>query len=338
MMNLIDFAEARVLVTGGAGFIGSALVHDLNQRGCERVVIADRLRSSEKWRNLVPLRFEEYIEADELPAMLDLDALGNFDVILHLGACSSTTETDAAYLFRNNYEFTRDLARHALGKGVRFVVASSAATYGDGSGGMRDTDESVGALSGLRPLNMYGYSKHLFDLWAARNGVLDRITNLKYFNIFGPNEAHKGEMRSLVAKAVPQILETGAIHLFRSYRDDYGDGEQRRDFLYVKDATAMTLHLAARPRATGIFNIGSGHAVSWLELASALFSALDREPRVEFIEMPEHLRPKYQYFTEADIAKLRATGYDAPITPLADAVTEYVRGYLLPDLRLGDPH
>ncbi|MDR0788037.1 MAG: ADP-glyceromanno-heptose 6-epimerase [Gemmatimonadota bacterium] len=337
-MKPINYAGARVLVTGGAGFIGSALVHELNRRGCDRVVISDRLRSSEKWRNLVPLRFEEYVEADDLLAALELGSIGRFNLILHLGACSSTTQTDAAYLFRNNFEFTRGLAEYALTEGsdTRFVYASSAATYGDGSGGMNDEDSSVGALSRLRPLNMYGYSKQLFDLWAARTGVLNRITGLKYFNIFGPNEAHKGEMRSLVAKAVPQILETGSIRLFRSHRPDIGDGEQRRDFLYIRDAVAMTLHLAARRDATGIFNIGSGHASSWLELTAALFSALGREPNIEFIDMPEQLRAKYQYFTRADISRLRRTGFTAPVTPLDDAIRDYVQNYLLPDIRLGD--
>ncbi len=332
----MDLESARVLVTGGAGFIGSALVHALNRRGCDRIIIADRLRTGEKWRNLVPLRFEDFVDADELPADLARGDLGEFDLVLHMGACSATTEKDAGYLLRNNYEFSRTLARWAVDRGVRFVYASSAATYGDGERGMNDVGESVVDLARLRPLNMYGYSKQMFDVWAARNGLLGTITGLKYFNIFGPNEAHKGDMRSLVAKSVPQILETGAIQLFRSYRPEYADGEQRRDFLYIEDATAMTLHLASRRRATGIFNVGSGRAVTWLDLAGAMFTALGREPNVEFIEMPEQLRPKYQYFTEADISKLRATGYDAAITPLADAIRSYVRDYLLPDRRLGD--
>lgn len=335
-MERMDLGSSRVLVTGGAGFIGSALVWDLNRRGCDRIVIADRLRSSEKWRNLVPLKFEDYIEADELLAAFERGALGDFDLVLHLGACSSTTETDAAYLLRNNYEFTKELALQSVGRGIRFVYASSAATYGAGEAGMSDAASSPDELSRLRPLNMYGYSKHLFDVWAARRGLLDRITGLKYFNIFGPNEAHKGDMRSLVAKAVPKIQETGKIQLFRSYHPDFADGEQRRDFLYVRDATAMTLHLASRPDAVGLYNLGSGEAVTWIELADAMFSALEVPSAIEFIEMPEPLRPKYQYFTEADIGRLRHTGYDAPITPLRAAVEEYVRTYLLPDRRLGD--
>jgi ADP-L-glycero-D-manno-heptose 6-epimerase len=333
-----DFSDARVLVTGGAGFIGSALVWALNRRGCERIVVCDRLGTDEKWRNLAPLRFADYVEADELLARLQDGALGKFDLILHMGACSSTTERDAGFLIRNNYEFTRDLATWALAQTVRrrktrFVHASSAATYGDGSAGMADDDSQ---LDRLRPLNMYGCSKHLFDLHARRAGFLDRIAGLKYFNVFGPNENHKGDMRSLVHKSFGQVRDTGAIRLFKSHRSDYRDGEQQRDFLYVKDAAAMTLHLAATPKANGLFNIGSGQARTWLELANAVFAALKRKPDIQFIEMPETIRDRYQYFTQADIGKLRAAGYEQTVTPLADAVTDYVRNYLVPDKRL-DP-
>jgi ADP-L-glycero-D-manno-heptose 6-epimerase len=330
----MSFSDLRVLITGGAGFIGSALAWDLNRRGCERIVICDRLGRSEKWRNLVPLRFEEYIESEDLIASLERGALGSFDLVLHMGACSSTTETDAAYLVRNNYEFSRDLALWSLDHDARFLYASSAATYGLGEAGMDDADASPEALSKLRPLNMYGYSKLLFDKWLANNGLMDRVVGLKFFNIYGPNEAHKGDMRSVVAKSVPQILETGRIRLFRSHNPDYADGEQVRDFLYVKDATAMTLHLAATPGASGLVNVGSGRAATWLQVANAIFAAMDREPDIEFIDMPEYLRPKYQYFTQADIRKLRSTGYDGEVTPLASAIDEYVREYLIPDRRL----
>jgi len=328
--------DSRVLVTGGAGFIGSAVVWDLNRRGCDRIVIADHLGRSDKWRNLVPLRFEEYVERDDLLSSLETGGLGNFDLVLHLGACSDTTESDASFLYRNNFLYSRRLAMWAVARPTRFVYASSAATYGDGERGMEDSDASPESLSALRPLNMYGYSKHLFDLWAARQGLFDRIAGLKYFNVFGPNEAHKGEMRSLVAKAVPQVLETGAIRLFRSHLPAYRDGEQQRDFLYVKDATAMTLHIAARPDAVGIFNVGSGRASTWLELAGALFAALGRQPRVEFVDIPEALRAKYQYFTRADVRRLRDLDYLEEAWPLEGAVAEYVTDYLLPDLRLGD--
>jgi ADP-L-glycero-D-manno-heptose 6-epimerase len=332
---MIDFSKARVLVTGGAGFIGSALVWELNRRGCERIVIADFLEKSEKWRNLAPLAFEDYLEADDLLARLASKSLGRFDLVLHMGACSSTTETDARYLVLNNYQYTRELAACALSSNSRFVYASSAATYGDGGAGMSD-DASLPYLHQLRPLNMYGYSKQMFDLYAAQRGILDKIVGLKFFNIFGPNENHKGEMRSLVNKAYDQVAQMGEIRLFRSYRPDYADGEQKRDFLYIKDAVAMTLHLAASDDASGLFNIGSGGANTWLDLANAVFSALDKPPHVRFIDMPEDLRARYQYFTQADIGRLRAAGYTTPVMPLRDAVTDYVKNYLMPARRLGD--
>jgi len=250
-----------------------------------------------------------------------------------MGACSSTTEIDASYLIRNNYEFTKDLCAWSLANKTRFVYASSAATYGDGSAGMKDDDSK---LDTLRSLNMYGYSKHLFDLHAKRAGFLSKIVGLKYFNVFGPNEDHKEDMRSLVHKSFAQIQTKGTIQLFKSYRKDYKDGEQKRDFLYVKDAVAMTLHLAATPKANGLFNVGSGEAHTWNELARALFAALGRKPHIEYIKMPEALRPKYQYFTRADIGKLRAAGYKPAITPLEDAVKDYVTNYLVQDKRL-DP-
>ena len=328
-----DFSDARVLVTGGAGFIGSALVWALNRRGCERIVVCDRLGTDEKWRNLTPLRFADYVEADDLLPRLQSGALGKFDLVLHMGACSSTTETDAGFLIRNNYEFTRDLATWALGQKTRFVYASSASTYGDGSAGMNDDD---GKLDKLRPLNMYGYSKHLFDLHAKRAGFLNRMVGLKYFNVFGPNEGHKGDMRSLVHKSTAQVQAEGVIRLFKSYRSDFRDGEQKRDFLYVKDAVAMTLHLATTPKANGLFNIGSGAARTWLDLARAGFAALKRKPKIEFIEMPETIRDKYQYFTQANLLRLRGAGYAAPVTSLENAVFDYVRKYLVPDKRL-DP-
>lgn len=324
----------RILVTGGAGFIGSALVHELNRRGCEDIVISDLLETSEKWRNLTPLRFADYLEADDLLRRLQNHSLGKFDAIYHLGACSATTEQDASYLVRNNFEYTKELAAYALAHDVRFVYASSAATYGDGSAGMNDTED---AIERYRPLNMYGYSKHLFDLYAKRQGWLNRIVGLKYFNVFGPNEDHKGDMRSLVHKSFAQVLETGAIRLFKSYRPDFADGEQKRDFLYVKDAVAMTLHLGAHPAtANGLFNLGCGEAHSWNELATAVFTALQRETQIDYIEMPEVLKGKYQYYTKACIGKLRATGYKAPMTPLAEAVKDYVIHYLIPHRHLGD--
>ena len=325
--------DKRAIVTGGAGFIGSALVWELNRRGCSNIVIADFPARDDKRANLDGLKYSEYVEPYDLLAGLASGSLGKFDFIFHLGACSSTTETNETYLRENNYEYSRKLAEWALNEGARFVYASSAATYGDGSAGMDDSDPS--RLERLRPLNLYGQSKQWMDLHAWKQGWLDRIVGLKYFNVFGPNENHKGDMRSVVCKSYAQVLNTGVIQLFKSYRPQYRDGEQERDFLYVKDAVGMTLHLAENPKANGIFNIGSGRKHTWNELARAVFTALDYEPRIEYIEMPESIREKYQYSTQADIRKLLANGYAQPITSLSDAVMDYVTNYLVPGHKLG---
>ena len=324
-----------ILVTGGAGLIGSALIHALNQRGHEEILVTDVLGEDAKWKNLSPLRFHDYIQADAFLDQLECDpgALNSIRTIYHLGACSATTERDAGYLMENNYGYTKLLAEWALQRGIRFVYASSAATYGDGTRGM---DDGTDHLDTLRPLNAYGYSKHLFDLHAKRNGWLDRMVGMKYFNVFGPNEWHKGEMRSLVAKAYEQILETGKVRLFRSHRPDYRDGEQVRDFVYVKDAVAMTIHLAETPTANGLFNIGTGAPRTWIDLTKALFTALDRKPEIEFIDMPEHIRNQYQYHTCADVSRLLATGWNKPTSTLEESVSDYVRNYLVPGKHLGD--
>lgn len=326
----------RILVTGGAGFIGSALVWALNQKGHSDIVISDILGTDEKWKNLVPLRYADYIEAGEFRTRLQErpDGFGRFSAVFHLGACSATTERNASYLADNNFAYTKELATWALGRDSRFIYASSAATYGDGAAGMDDRNED---LSRLRPLNMYGYSKHLFDLHAQRMGLLPRIVGVKYFNVFGPNEDHKGDMRSLVNKAFQQILANGRVQLFRSHKPEFKDGEQMRDFLYVKDAVEMTLHFAEHATTCGgLYNLGSGEANTWLTLTRAIFAALDREPQIDFIDMPEVLRGKYQYFTQADIGKLRASGFVRPMTPLAEAVRDYVQGYLIPGRKLGE--
>jgi len=325
----------RILVTGGAGFIGSALVWALNQRGQENILITDRLTTDEKWKNLVALRYADYLDATDLLARIENrpDSIGKFDVVFHLGANSATTERDAGHLMKNNFEYTKLLAHWAVEAGSRFVYASSAATYGDGAHGM---DDKMDDLAKLRPLNMYGYSKHLFDLYAHRAGLAQRIVGLKYFNVFGPNENHKGDMRSVVNKAFDQIRTSGKVQLFKSHRPDYRDGEQQRDFLYVKDAVHMTLSLASQPLAGGLYNIGSGEARTWLDLVTAIFSALGLPPRIEFVDMPAHLREKYQYHTCADIGRLRSAGYKDPVTPLAAAVADYVKNYLVPGRLLGD--
>lgn len=328
--------EGRILVTGGAGFIGSALVWALNQRGLSNIVVTDFLGNDEKWKNLVPLKFADYLDAAEFRRRVGqgVAGTGHYSAVFHLGACSSTTEKNVAYLADNNYAYTKELAAWALAQGARFIYASSAATYGDGAQGMDDKDENIARL---RPLNMYGYSKHLFDLHAQREGWLSRIVGVKYFNVFGPNEDHKGDMRSLVNKAFQQIQATGRVQLFKSHKPEFKDGEQMRDFLYVKDAVEMTIHFADRAtQAGGLYNLGSGQANTWVTLTRAIFAALGRAPQIEFIDMPEILRGKYQYFTQADVAKLIATGYDRPMTPLADAVRDYVQGYMAPARKLGE--
>jgi ADP-L-glycero-D-manno-heptose 6-epimerase len=326
----------RILVTGAAGFIGSALVWALNRRGRRDILAVDFAIEGAKRRNLAPLQFADSVDADAFRKRLaeEPGAYGAFETVFHLGACSSTTEMDVAYLADNNLAYTRELAAWSLARGTRFIYASSAATYGDGSAGMDDKDDD---LARLHPLNPYGDSKHQFDLHAQKCGWLDRIVGLKYFNVYGPNEGHKGEMRSVVHKACGQIVATGEARLFKSYRPEYRDGEQKRDFLYVKDAVEMTLHFAERARsAGGLYNLGSGEAHTWLDLARAVFAALGREPRIEFIEMPPEIRERYQYFTRADISKMRSTGYDRPITPFAEAIGDYVRNYLVPDKHLGE--
>lgn len=323
-------SNRQIIVTGGAGFIGSAIVWRLNQLGYDDILIVDRMDETDKWKNLVPLRFADYIDADDF-----IEDLGDFSqakAIFHLGACSSTTETDSDYMFRNNFEYTRDLAEFAVANGIRFVYASSAATYGDGSNGMADGHADLGKL---RPLNVYGYSKHMFDQYAARNGMFDSIVGLKYFNVFGPNEDHKGDMRSLVNKAYDQIRVTGKLQLFKSADPGYQDGEFGRDFVYVKDAVEMTLHFL-EGNVGGLFNVGSGRVNSWNSLADAIFKALEREKNVEFIEMPEHLRDRYQYHTQADLARIREAGFENEITELDAAVADYIQNYLGPDKHLGD--
>lgn len=324
-----------ILVTGGAGFIGSALIDALNQKGENNIVVCDLLENDEKWKNLVALKFNDYIESDDLLSEIECNNsfLRNCKAVYHLGACSSTTEKDARYLIKNNFEYTKKLSKAALTNDVRFVYASSAATYGDGSHGMDDKDANI---QSFKPLNMYGYSKHLFDLYAQKTGILDQIVGIKYFNVFGPNENHKGDMRSLVSKAYYEIKETQKLRLFKSYHFDYADGEQMRDFLYVKDAVDITLFLGEHKECGGIYNVGSGEANTWLSLASAIFKAMGLQKNVDFIDMPEFLKDRYQYYTCADISKLRNIGYEKKMTRLEDAVADYIQNYLAKNKFLGE--
>ena len=322
-----------IVVTGAAGFIGRNAVAELNRRSQTNLLLVDDLGTDEKWRNLRGLQFEDIVSPAALLARVEADKLPEIDAIVHLGACSATTEKDADYLLRNNYHYTRTLCEWSLRRHARFIYASSAATYGEGAQGYSDADSSTPTLM---PLNMYGYSKHMFDLWALRQGLFNRransIVGLKYFNVFGPYEDHKGDMRSVVSKSFGQILRAGRVALFKSYRPEYADGEQKRDFIYVKDAVDVTLSFIEHRAAGGLFNCGTGIARTWVDLATAVFTAMGKPVEIDFIDMPEALKGKYQYFTEAEMAKLRAAGYTKPFTTLEDGVRDYIQNYYLAGL------
>ncbi len=318
-----------IIVTGGAGFIGSALIAALNKRQITDILVVDELGTDQKWKNLRNLSFSDYVEKDDFLEMVIEDKLdSSIDAVFHLGACSDTTETNTSFLIKNNYEYSKLLAQWATADNIRFIYASSAATYGDGSAGFSDDQEKI---ENLKPLNMYGYSKHMFDLWVRRAGLLKKIVGLKYFNVFGPNEYHKADMRSFVIKAFEQINATGKVRLFKSYKPEYADGEQKRDFIYVKDAVDMTLFFYDNPKISGLFNIGTGKARTWNDLVKAVFAAMGKKPNIEYIEMPESIRDQYQYYTSADIINLRKAGYDKQTTTLEDSIKDYVQNYLQKD-------
>jgi len=339
-----------IVITGAAGFIGRNVVAELNRRGRTDLVLVDRLGTDERWSNLVGLDYAELLDADAFIAAVRDGSAAHAGTVIHLGACSATTERNAGFLLENNYRYSRHLAEWCLARGIRMVYASSAATYGDGELGY-DDDDVVTAR--LRPLNMYGYSKHLFDQWALTSGVLasgaltsgvlsrgalasgalantstSSLVGLKYFNVFGPFEDHKGDMRSVVNKSYARIAAGQDVELFRSHRQGWADGEQQRDFIYVRDVVDVTLHFADRRTPGGLYNCGTGKARSWLDLARALFSAMGEEPRIRMIDMPETLRGKYQYLTQASTTKLRHAGYDKPFTSLEDGVRDYVTTHL----------
>ncbi|MFH1380868.1 MAG: ADP-glyceromanno-heptose 6-epimerase, partial [Candidatus Omnitrophota bacterium] len=289
--------------------------------GLTDIVVVDHLGSSEKWKNLVGKRYEEYLEKDALFPHLEKGHLKEIDAVVHLGACSSTTEQNASYIMENNYIYSKRLAEWALKNKKRFLYASSGATYGAGEMGYSDSDETTLTL---KPLNVYGYSKHAFDLWVIKNKLQNKFVGFKFFNVFGPNEGHKDDMRSMVNKGYSQIKKTGKLMLFKSHKEGFADGEQKRDFIYVKDAIEIVLYFLMHPEKSGIFNIGTGNAQTWNDLAAALFMAMDVEPKVEYINMPEILRGKYQYFTEADLTKLYNINCEHKFFTLNDAVKDYV--------------
>ncbi len=322
-----------IAVTGAAGFIGSNIVWELNRRGRDDIIVVDTHPSDAGNANLAPLRYARYLDKEAFRSWIGKAANARqLETLYHLGACSSTTETDWDYLAENNLGYTRELCLAAVHSGVRFVNASSAATYGDGAHGYSDDHAR---LDELEPLNLYGRSKHEFDLWARAGDLLGEIACLKYFNVYGPNEWHKGDMRSMVCKGYEQIRDTGRVRLFTSDRPEYPDGGQQRDFVYVKDAVDMTLWFGANRGAGGVFNVGTGQANSWNRLITAIFAALGREPVIDYVPMPEHLKGKYQYHTEAEMGKLAAAGYARPQTVLEDAVADYVVNHLVPERHLG---
>lgn len=310
-----------IILTGGAGFIGSCFLWKLNQEGIDNVIIVDNLRDGGKWRNLVGKRFIDYLHKDNFLELLESGRIRHIKTIVHLGACTSTILNAAAYFIKNNYEYSKRLAAWADAHAARFLYASSAATYGDGSAGYDDSEKN---LQNLKPLNIYGFSKHLFDLWLLKNGLLKKVTGFKFFNVFGPNEYHKGEMMSVICKRFKDVESGRPMRLFKSYRQEYRDGGQKRDFIYVKDAVTIMYYFFVKKDKAGIFNLGTGNPRSWNELAEAMFLAVGKDPALEYIEMPPQIKPGYQYFTQAKIDKLRGAGCRHKFMPLEDAVKDYV--------------
>ncbi|MCS7169148.1 MAG: ADP-glyceromanno-heptose 6-epimerase [Candidatus Kapabacteria bacterium] len=312
-----------LLLTGGAGFIGSCFLWKLNQEGITDVIISDEF-TADKWRNLVGKRFRDFIPKEALLARLFRGELAHIDAIVHLGARTDTTEENFAALIQDNYEFSKALALYAVEHQIRFLYASSAATYGAGEHGFQECQ-----LWNLRPLNAYGFSKHLFDCWAATEGILEHAVGIKLFNVYGPNEYHKGRMASLVWQGFQQIRKTGCIRLFKSTDPQYNDGEQKRDFVYVKDVVEVLWKLLCHRNLTGLYNVGTGYARSWNELAHALFAVLNRPVQIQYVDMPKELQSQYQNFTQADITKLQSGAAAHTFVSLEEGIQEYVSGHLL---------
>ncbi len=319
-----------ILVTGGAGFIGSVLVSELVARAIAPVVVCDRFGAGDKWRNLAGCALADAVAPDALAGWLETNG-GDIDCVLHLGASSSTTEPDVDFVLRNNFTASLDLWRWCAARGVRFIYASSAAVYGDGSAGFED-DTDPTALAALRPLNAYGWSKLLFDAEAVRRAAAGTAppqwAGLRFFNVYGPNEDHKGAQRSVVVQLYEQIAASGRARLFRSHHPDYPDGGQKRDFIWVGDCVDVVLWLYAHPEVSGIFNCGTGDPRTFEDLARATFSALGADVAIDYVDTPAEIRDQYQYFTEAPMARLRRAGYNADFTALEDGVSRYVKDYL----------
>ena len=315
-----------VVITGGAGFIGSVLTSKLNSEGIVNILIVDDLGRSDKWNNLVKRSFSDYLHKDTFIQMIREDRVPfRVKAIVHLGACTSTTEQDADYLMRNNYRYSQDVISWAVRNDCRFIYASSAATYGDGSNEFSDQESLT---KKLRPINIYGYAKQLFDLWILKNGLSRKGVGIRFFNVFGPNEYHKGPMCSMVYKAFHQINETATVKLFKSDHSKYKDGMQLRDFVYVKECAEILWWMLEHQNVSGLFNLGTGTARTWNDLAGASFSAMKRKPQIVYIEMPESIRNHYQYFTEAKMDKLRSVGCQIPFRSLEDAIHDYIENYL----------
>ena len=318
-----------LLVTGGAGFIGSNVVASLNEAGRTDIVVNDELGTGGKWRNLGKRQVADVVPPAELLRWLDGRKL---DAVIHMGAISDTTATDGDLVIETNFRLSLRLLDWCTATRTPLIYASSAATYGDGADGF-DDDWSPAALRALKPMNLYGFSKHLFDItvvdrFSKKAALPPQWAGLKFFNVFGPNEYHKGEMMSLLAKRFDEAKAGKPVRLFKSYRDGVADGEQKRDFIYVDDAVAVVRWLLDTPQVSGIFNVGTGQARSFRDLIAAMFAALGRKPNIEYIDMPAAIRDQYQYFTQAKVENLRRAGYNAGFTPLEEAVNRYVTSYL----------
>lgn len=312
-----------IVVTGGAGFIGSCIVRELNEKGIEDIIVVDNIASTEKWTNLCNKKYLTYVHKDQF--LGKLENYKGITHIIHMGACSSTTEKDFDYLWNNNFEYTKRLWEYCSEKQISFIYASSAATYGDGTMGFDDEMN----IDDLRPLNGYGYSKQLFDLWVKKQTFSPKQhVGLKFFNVYGPNEYCKGSMASMVFHGFNQIKETGTIKLFKSCNPKYPDGGQLRDFVYVKDVCKVIMWLKDHPDVSGLFNVGTGNCYSFRQLAEATFHALGIEPNITYIDMPEHLKEKYQYYTKAEISKLRQAGFNDRFANVHEGAKDYVLNYL----------